>query len=148
MRFALIFGSSLLAFSLVACQQNPEKAEKKAEVAICENLAAVGDAIENVQAQTPTSTVGDALKAQKTLTTAITNLEKSEANLEKIRVRDLRDQLKAFNKDLEKVSSQKKLTIEQAAQAHQHDGAVRGNVAKLISGTLFCGHQPAGFTLL
>ena len=116
MRFALIFGSSLLAFSLVACQQNPEKAEKKAEVAICENLAAVGDAIENAQALTPTSTVGDALKAQKTLTTAITNLEKSEAHLEKIRVRDLRDQLKAFNKDLEKVSSQKTLTIEQAAQ--------------------------------
>lgn len=42
MRFALIFASGLMALSLVACQQNPEKAEKKAEVAICENLAAVG----------------------------------------------------------------------------------------------------------
>ncbi|WP_353090753.1 hypothetical protein [Synechococcus lacustris] len=116
MRFALIFASGLMALSLVACQQNPEKAEKKAEVAICENLAAVGDAVENVQALTPTSTVGDAVKAQKSLFTAITNLEKSEDSLEKARVRDLRDQLKAFNADVEKVSKQKKLTLEQAAQ--------------------------------
>ena len=94
MRFALIFASGLMALSLVACQQNPEKAEKKAEVVICENLAAVGDAVENVQALTPTSTVGDAVKAQKSLFTAITNLEKSEDALEKARVRDLRDQLK------------------------------------------------------
>jgi vacuolar-type H+-ATPase subunit I/STV1 len=116
MRFAQIFGGTLLALSLVACQQNPEKTEKKAEVAVCENLASVGDAIESVQALTPTSTVGDAVKAQKTLATAINKLEKSEESLEKIRVRDLRTQLKTFNEEVEQVSKQSKLTLEQAAQ--------------------------------
>jgi len=38
MRFALIFGSSLLAFSLVACQQNPEKAEKKRRLPFAKTL--------------------------------------------------------------------------------------------------------------
>ena len=116
MRPALLFGTGLLALSLVACQQNPEKAEKKAEVVVCDQLAAVGDALESVQALTPTSTVGDAEKAQKNLVTALNGLEKSEKTLEKIRVRELRDQLKTFNKEVDKVAKQKKLTLEQAAQ--------------------------------
>lgn len=115
-RPALLLSTGLLALTLVACQQNPEKAEKKAELAVCENLAAVGDALANVQALTPTSTVGDAEKAQKALSSAIAGLETSQQSLQKARVRELRDQLKTFNKEVEKVAKQKKLTLAEAAQ--------------------------------
>ena len=40
------------------------------------------------------------------------------------------------------------IAIEQTAQAYQHDGAVRRDVAELVGSTLFGGHHPAGVTLL
>lgn len=116
MRPALLIGIGLLALSLGACQQSPEKAEKKAEVVVCEQLAAVGAALESVEALTPTSTVGDAEKVQKNLVNALNGLEKSEKALEKARVQILRDQMKTFNQEVDKVAKQKKLTLEQAAQ--------------------------------
>jgi hypothetical protein len=36
------------------------------------------------------------------------------------------------------------VAIEQAAQAHQHDGAVRGQVADLVHGAGLGGDHPAG----
>jgi alanyl-tRNA synthetase len=115
-RTALLLSTGLLALTLMACQQNPEKAEKKAELAVCENLAAVGDALANVQALTPKSTVGDAEKAQQALSSAIASLETAQQGLQKARVGELRDQLKTFNKEVEKVAKQKKLTLAEAAQ--------------------------------
>ena len=40
------------------------------------------------------------------------------------------------------------IAIEQTAQAYQHNGAVRRNVAELVGSTLFGGHHPACVTLL
>ena len=117
MRRSLLALTCLLALASVGCQkQTIAQREQKTESKICTQLTNVGKALDQVAALTPTSTVGDAEKAQKNLVTALNGLEKSEKALQKARVRELRDQLKTFNKEVDKVAKQKKLTLEQAAQ--------------------------------
>ena len=120
-RTTLLLGSPLLALALVACQpkETPEQAEQNAESAVCTNLAAVGTALEAVGELSPSSTVGDALKARSNLSTALAKLDQSEEALDQLRVKELQKQAKAFEKEVEKVAKKKDTTLEQAAEELQ-----------------------------
>ena len=120
-RSALLLGSGLVALALAACQNKPtpQQTEQKAESAICSNLAAVGSALEAVGELSPTSTVGEAEQARSTLAQAVSNLQDSEAALEKLRIQELQKQVLAFNKDVEKVTANKDITLEEAANELQ-----------------------------
>ena len=102
----------------MACQpkETPEQAEQNAESAVCTNLAAVGTALEAVGELSPSSTVGDALKARSNLSTALAKLDQSEEALDQLRVKELQKQAKAFEKEVEKVAKKKDTTLEQAAE--------------------------------
>ena len=120
-RPALLLGSGLLALGLAACQPkpSPEQAEQQAETTVCTNLAAVGQALEAVGELTPTSTVGEALKARSDLNAALAKLNQSEEALQKLRVKELQAQAKAFEAEVKKVTQQKDTTLEEAAQELQ-----------------------------
>ena len=104
--------------ALVACQpkETPEQAEQNAESAVCMNLAAVGTALEAVGELSPSSTVGDAVKARSNLNTALANLDQSEAAHNQLQIKELQKQAKAFEKEVEKVTKHKDATLEQAAE--------------------------------
>ena len=120
-RPALLLGYGLLALGLAACQPkpSPEQAEQQAETTVCTNLAAVGQALEAVGELTPTSTVGEALKARSDLNSALAKLNQSEEALQKLRVKELQAQAKAFEAEVKKVTQQKDTTLEEAAQELQ-----------------------------
>lgn len=116
-RPALLLGSGLLALGLAACQ--PKPSPEQAETTVCTNLAAVGQALEAVGELTPTSTVGEALKARSDLNAALAKLNQSEEALQKLRVKELQAQAKAFEAEVKKVTQQKDATLEEAAQELQ-----------------------------
>ena len=72
-------------------------------MAVCANLAAVGEALEAVGELGPTSTVGDAEQARN-LAKAVAKLQDSEAALEKLRIQELQKQVMAFNKEVKTVT--------------------------------------------
>jgi hypothetical protein len=115
MRRALPFAAALLALTLAGCQKSLEKKEARTEARVCADLAAVGTALEQVAALEPTSTVGQATAANQALATAITSLERSQADLERLRLRDFQTQLKAFDREARRITTNKKLTLEEAA---------------------------------
>ncbi|MFM7085372.1 MAG: hypothetical protein ACKOXO_00005 [Cyanobium sp.] len=100
-----------------ACQkQNLAQKEQKAEAGVCSQLASVGEALEKVAALKPSSTVGEASDAEQSLGAALAGLETSEQKLEKLRLQAFQGQLKAFRAEVAKVASDKKQTLEQAAE--------------------------------
>jgi len=115
MRRSIAVAAALLTIGLAGCQQATQKSEEKVEAKVCTDLAAVGTALEQVAALKPTSTVGEATSANRALTTALGSLEQSEAVLEKLRMKEFRNQLKAFNQDANRIAANKKLTLEEAA---------------------------------
>jgi transposase len=115
MRRSLLLVAAILGLSLAGCQQALQKSEEALEAKICENLTAVGKALEQVAALQPTSTVGQATAANQALTRSLEALNRSEALLEKLRLREFRNQLSAFNKEASRIASNKKLTLEEAA---------------------------------
>ena len=116
MRRSLLAASLLVALVAAGCQsQNLAKREQKTEAKICEQLSAVGAALEQVAALQPTSTVGEAQAADKALSTALDKLGQAEQTLEKLRLQAFQTQLKTFKAEVERVSSNQKLTLEEAA---------------------------------
>ena len=90
--------------ALVACQpkETPEQAEQNAESAVCMNLAAVGTALEAVGELSPSSTVGDAVKARSNLNTALANLDQLEAALNQLQIKELQTKPRPLRKKLKK----------------------------------------------
>lgn len=117
MRFThpLLASIVLAALSIGGCQQNLPSQKAKTEQLICTQLAAVGQALDGVAALKPTSTVGEARKADQALATALTNLEASKEKLENLRLKAFKAQLRTFRGEVAKVSNNKGLTLEMAA---------------------------------
>jgi hypothetical protein len=116
MRRPLLTLSCLLALATAGCQQQDlAQKEQKTEAKICAQLTAVGEALDQVAALKPTSTVGEAAAADKALAAALGSLEKAEQTLEALRLKNFQTQLKAFKADVAKVASDKNQTLEQAA---------------------------------
>ena len=85
MRRPLLALTCLLALASVGCQkQTIAEREQKTESQICSQLAKVGQALEQVAALKPTSTVGEATAADKALATALSSLETSKEKLEQL----------------------------------------------------------------
>lgn len=116
MRRSLLAASVLVALVAAGCQsQNLAKREQKTEAKICQQLGEVGAALDKVAALKPTSTVGEARAADKALSTALEKLGQAEQTLEKLRLQAFQTQLKTFKGEVERVSANKKLTLEEAA---------------------------------
>lgn len=116
MRRSLIALTCLVAVAAAGCQkQDLAKKEQKTETQICTQLAAVGQALDQVAALKPTSTVGEAAAADKALATSLAALEKAEQKLEQLRLQNFQTQLKAFKAEVAQVASNKNQTLEQAA---------------------------------
>jgi hypothetical protein len=115
MRRSLFLAAALLSLGVAGCRPADQKTGEAAEAKVCANLAAVGKALEQVAALKPTSTIGEAKAANRSLAGSLEALNASEAMLEKLRLREFRDQLRAFNAEADRVSRNKKLTLEEAA---------------------------------
>ena len=116
MRRSLLALTCLLALAAAGCQkQDLAQKERKTEAKICSQLAAVGQALETAAALKPTSTVGEATAAERSLSSALADLEKSEQKLERLRLQAFQAQLKTFRSEVAKVASDQKQTLEQAA---------------------------------
>jgi len=112
---SLLAIAALAALALGGCQQNLTSQKAKTEKLICTQLAEVGQALDGVAALKPTSTVGEAKKADQALATALGKLEASEEKLENLRLKAFKAQLRTFKGEVEKVSRNKGLTLEMAA---------------------------------
>lgn len=112
---SLLALAALTALALGGCQQNLTTQKAKTEKLICTQLAEVGQAMEAVGALKPTSTIGEAKKADQALATALNNLEASQEQLENLRLKAFKTQLRTFRGEVQKVSQNKGLTLEQAA---------------------------------
>lgn len=112
---SLLALAALTALALGGCQQNLTAQKAKTEKLICTQLAAVGQAMETVGALKPTSTVGEAKKADAALAAALNTLEASQEKLENLRLKAFKAQLRTFRGEVQKVSQNKSLTLEQAA---------------------------------
>jgi hypothetical protein len=115
-RFPLL-AAALAALALSACQPLAQKAQNEQTAAgdVCSQLGAVAAALEQVNALKPTSTVGEAQSANQALSQAIKGLKGAESSLERARMDAFQARLKAFRKEVAKVSRNKGLTLEQAA---------------------------------
>ena len=117
MRRVPFLAAGLAALALAACQPVAQKppSEKVATGEVCTELNAVATALQQVNNLKPTSTVGEAQSANKALGKAIKGLKGAEAELEAARVAEFESKLKAFKKEVAKVSKNKSLTLEKAA---------------------------------
>jgi hypothetical protein len=120
---SLLAVAALTALALGGCQQNLTTQKAKTEKRICTELAAVSQALDGVAALKPTSTVGEAKKADQALVTALTALEASQEKLDNLRLKAFKTQLRTFRGEVEKVSRNKKLTLEMAANLLQAKAA-------------------------
>ena len=122
MRRTLAVAAACLSLSLAACSSAQKTdtstmpSEQQATAAVCDQLAAVGTALEASSALEPTSTVGEAEAAGEQLRTALAGLNQAEVTLEATRFAAFQKQAQAFNKQLQAVAQEKKLTLEEAAK--------------------------------
>ncbi|MFN9546317.1 MAG: hypothetical protein ACK6AD_04490 [Cyanobacteriota bacterium] len=107
---------ALAALALGGCQQNLPEQKAQTEKLICTHLTEAGQALERVAALKPTSTVGEAKAADQALAAALTKLEASQEKLENLRLKAFKAQLRSFRSEVERVSKNKGLTLEAAAQ--------------------------------
>ncbi len=106
----------LISLGAAGCQSRDlAQKEQKAEQQICAQLADAARALEQVAALKPTSTVGEAVAADRALGSALAALERSEQKLEQLRLQNFRTQLSAFKAEVATVAADKKQTLEQAA---------------------------------
>lgn len=139
MRRSLLAASALVALVAGGCQaQNLAKRELKTEAKVCRELAAVATALEGVAALTPTSTIGQANAANQALSKALEGLGQAEQSLEKLRLQAFEKQLKAFNGDVQRVSANKKLTLEEAAMVIKTKAGPVIAARKALSGAVKC----------
>jgi len=144
MRRPLLALTCLLALASVGCQkQTIAQREQKTETQICSQLASVGKALEQVAALTPTSTVGDATAADRALATALTSLQGSKQQLEKLRLQSFNTQLTAFKAEVAKVASNKKQTLEQAAVELKAKAQPVIAARRQLSAAVKCAPEPA-----
>jgi hypothetical protein len=116
MRRPLLALTALLTLAVAGCQpKDLAKKEQKTEAKICAQLAAVGQALEQVAALKPASTVGEATAADRALASALTGLEQAEQTLEKLRLQNFQAQLKTFKGEVNRVASNKNQTLQAAA---------------------------------
>lgn len=111
----LAITAAAVALALGGCQQNLPEQKAKTEKLICTQLAEAGQALERVAALKPSSTVGEAKAADQALATALTKLEASEEKLENLRLKAFKAQLRTFRGEVERVSRNKGITLEMAA---------------------------------
>jgi hypothetical protein len=111
----LVVATAVVAFAIGGCQQNLPEQKAKTEQLICTQLAEAGQALESVAALKPTSTVGEAKAADQALASALTKLEASQEKLENLRLKAFKAQLRTFRGEVEKVSRNKGITLEMAA---------------------------------
>jgi hypothetical protein len=111
----LVITAAAVALAISGCQQNLPEQKAKTEQLICTQLAEAGQALERVAALKPTSTVGEAKAADQALATALTKLEASQEKLENMRLKTFKAQLRTFRGEVEKVSRNKGITLEMAA---------------------------------
>jgi hypothetical protein len=105
-----------LGLAAAGCQRaDLTQQTKKTEARICTELTTVNQALEQVAALTPTSTVGEAKAAQQKLEQSIAALQSSENQLQTLRVEAFRKVLKGFRGEVAAVSANKTQTLEQAA---------------------------------
>ncbi len=105
-----------LSLAAAGCQRaDLPQQTKKTEARICTELATVNQALVQVAALTPTSTVGEAKAAQQQLEQSIAALQTSENQLQKLRVEAFRKLLQSFRGEVAKASANKDQTLEQAA---------------------------------
>lgn len=143
MRRSLIAASVLVALVAAGCQkQNLAKRELKTEAKVCQQLAAVGTALDGVAALKPTSTIGQAQAADRALTKALEGLGQAEQTLEKLRLQAFEKQLKAFKADVQRVSANKKLTLEEAATAIKAKAGPVISARQALSAAVKC-QEPA-----
>ena len=133
-----------LTVVLAACQ-SPEKQAVKDEVkvaqgveAVCAARVDVDAALETVNALTPQSTIGDAEKAGEQLKSALAKLEGAEEQLNKAEVKEYRDQVAIFRKEVETVSKDKSLTLEQAAEKLKGKAAPVVAAKEQLAATTVC----------
>ncbi len=110
--------ATVLCLGLAAsgCQRTDlTQQTQKTEARICTELATVNQALEQVAALTPTSTVGEARAAQQKLEQSIAALQASENQLQTLRVEAFRKLLQGFRGEVAKASANKDQTLEQAA---------------------------------
>ncbi|MCP9792443.1 hypothetical protein KBZ20_10115 [Vulcanococcus limneticus Candia 3F8] len=143
MRRSIIALLGLVALSTSACQK-PDLAERKqrTEDQVCAQLRAVGQALDQVAALRPTSTVGEAAAADKALGTALEALQASEKKLEKLRLQSFQDQLKSFKGQVSQVTSNKKLTLEEAANELRTKAQPVIAARRQLSATVKCSEIP------
>ncbi|MFM8275514.1 MAG: hypothetical protein ACKN89_00750 [Cyanobium sp.] len=139
MRRSLLAASVLVALVAAGCQsQNLAKREQKTEAKICDQLTAVGAALEQVAALKPTSTVGEAQAADKALSSALDQLGQAEQTLEKLRLQAFQKQLETFKGEVTRVTSNKKLTLEEAAMVIKAKTGPVIAARKALSGAVKC----------
>jgi recombination DNA repair RAD52 pathway protein len=143
MRRPLIALTCLVALAVTGCQkQDLAKKEQKTETQICSQLAAVGQALDQVAALKPSSTVGEAAAADRALASALAALEKSEQKLEQLRLQNFQTQLKAFKGEVATVASNKDQTLQQAAEALKAKAAPVIAARRALSAAVKC-EEPA-----
>jgi hypothetical protein len=133
-----------LTVVLAACQ-SPETKAVKDEVkvaqgveAVCAARVDVDAALETVNGLTPQSTIGDAEKAGEQLKTALAKLEGAEEQLSRAEVKEYRDQVTIFRKEVEMVSKDKSLTLEQAAEKLKGKAAPVVAAREQLAATTVC----------
>lgn len=143
MRRSLIALTCLVAVAAAGCQkQDLAKKEQKTEAQICTQLAAVGQALDQVAALKPSSTVGEAAAADRALATSLAALEKAEQKLEQLRLQAFQTQLKAFKGEVAQVASNKSQTLEQAAETLKTKAAPVIAARRALSAAVQC-EEPA-----
>jgi hypothetical protein len=143
MRRPLIALSCLVALAATGCQkQDLAKKEARTEAKICSQLTAVGQALDQVAALKPTSTVGEATAADRALATALSGLETAEQKLEQLRLQNFQTQLKAFKGEVAQVASNKSQTLEQAAETLKAKAAPVIAARRALSTAVKC-EEPA-----
>jgi hypothetical protein len=106
----------VLGVAAAGCQQaDLAERQQKAEANVCAQLDNVGKALQQVDALSPTSTIGEARSANEALGAALASLERSEAKLEQLQQKNFRKQLSSFKDEVNRVASNQGLTLEQAA---------------------------------
>lgn len=132
-----------LGLATAGCQRaDLSQQTKKTEARICTELTTVNQALEQVAALTPTSTVGEAKAAQQKLEQSIAALQTSENQLQKLRVEAFRKVLEGFRGEVATASANKTQTLEQAANELKPKALAVIAARKALSAAVQC-EEPA-----
>jgi hypothetical protein len=135
--------AALVALAMGGCQQNLNEQKATTEKQICVQLAEAGQALERVAALKPASTVGEAKAADQALATALTKLEASQEKLENLRLKAFKAQLRSFRGEVQRVSQNKGITLEMAANLLKAKAAPVIAARQALTAEVDCGEPPA-----